>query len=67
MYLINKGRPQDVMGALKIYHQEADKPCHKPSDINVCACNSLGKIYLEGKFVPKDLKKVQLFYYIYSI
>lgn len=53
------------MGALKIYHQEADKPCHKPSDINVCACNSLGKIYLEGKFVPKDLKKVtySIFFY----
>lgn len=52
------GRPQDIIAALKIYHQEADKNIQKSSEINVCACNSLGKIYLEGKFVPKDLKKV---------
>jgi len=46
---------------LKIYHQEADRPAHRPDDINVYACNSLGKIYLEGKYVPRDFKKVFFF------
>ena len=55
------GRPQDVMAAMKIYHQEADKQVHKANEINVGACNSLGKIYLDGKYVPRDLKKVGVF------
>lgn len=55
--LFGFGRPQDIMAAMKTYHQEADKPIHNPHEINIVACNSLGKIYLEGKFVPRDLKK----------
>ena len=52
-YLFGFGRPQRIKEALKTYHIEADKN-------NENAYNSLGQIYLEGKFFPMDLNLVKL-------
>lgn len=43
-------RSQNVAMALKIYDEEAGRG-------NIFAMNSLGTIYEEGKYVPKNLKK----------
>eukprot|EP00825_Cyclidium_porcatum_P026885 TRINITY_DN2888_c0_g1_i1.p1 TRINITY_DN2888_c0_g1~~TRINITY_DN2888_c0_g1_i1.p1 ORF type:complete len:529 (+),score=74.31 TRINITY_DN2888_c0_g1_i1:394-1980(+) len=52
-YGINQ--PQNIQKALKIYLEEAQKQ-------NVHACNTLGKLYFEGKFVKQDISKSMEFY-----
>lgn len=44
-------RPQNINEALKIYFDEADNKG------NISACNTLGKIYFEGKILTQDIAK----------
>jgi TPR repeat protein len=50
-------RPQNVLKALDIYHEEVDK-----SNCHPAALNALGDIYETGKFAKRDMNKAVIYY-----